>query len=53
MVKTAVRSKAVVLFLLIYCVLLLPLFVGVLCLVLVFVSVLSDGEERVGCLLQF
>ena len=31
----AVRSKAVVLLLLIHCLLLLPLFVGVLCLVLV------------------
>ena len=33
--SAAVRSKAVVLLLLIYCLLLLPLFVGVLCLVFV------------------
>ena len=33
--SAAVHSKAVVLLLLIYCLLLLPLFVGVLCLVLV------------------
>ena len=33
--STAVRSKVVVLLLLIYCLLLLPLFVGALCLVLV------------------
>ena len=36
MAQAAVRSKAVVLLLLIYCLMLLPLFVGVLCLVLVF-----------------
>ena len=35
MYPSFVRSKAVVLLLLIYCLLLLPLFVGVLCLVLV------------------
>ena len=33
--KAAVRSRSVVLLLLIHCLLLLPLFVGVLCLVLV------------------
>ena len=60
MTKAAVHSKAVVLLLLIRCLLLPPLFVGVLCLILVllcstlvsYFSVLGnhlDGEERAGC----
>ena len=53
-VYTAVLSKAVVLLLLIYCLLLLSLFVGVLWLVLVLLfSALCcyhlDEEERPGC----
>ena len=47
--SAAVRSKAVVLLLLIHCLLLLSLCVGLLCLVLVLVFFLA-GEERAGCL---
>ena len=50
--KAAIRSKLVVLLLLIYCLYLLPLFVGILCFVLdlLFCHCL-DGEEseRAGC----
>ena len=63
MAKTAVRSEAVILllllFLLSYCLLLLPLFVGVLCLILVLLFstlypsssaiILMERETRLLC----
>ena len=54
----AVRSRAVVLLLLIHCVMFLPLFVGVLCLVIVLLCITwclfcfcnhINEEERAGC----
>ena len=44
-----VRSKAAVQFSLIHCLFRLRSFVVVLCLVLVFYSVLLDGKEKAGC----